>query len=426
MLQATTAVTAHGRRGVTKMLKGLPVVVCMQYSVPTVTTPQRTYSTALTPGLSVYRHNHRHTHGAQVRHYSTLQSDFETAVSRSKDTSAPRPDNNTMLQVYALYKQATSGPNTTDKPGMMDFVGKAKWQAWSDLKDMDKETAMKEYIGKINDIQGPPDAPKSASDPAPHVNENEGSGLVTYTTDNGVATVLMHKPAMPPSYFTDLGITFNNIANDPNVRAVVLKSAPGVKAFSYGLDVQTAAMEMGHLFTSNDKNHLLTLIRRWQDDITAIAKCPKPVVAAIHSYCLGGGVDVIAACDIRVSSADAVFSVREAKIGIVADLGSLQRLPPIIGDGHTRELALTACDIDAARAERIGLVNHVAASREETEAKALAIAQEMADNPANAVQGTKQVINYGQGKPIAEQLEYVAAWNSAFLDFQVVASLFKK
>ena len=96
--------------------------------------------------------------------------------------------------------------------------------------------------------------------------------------------------------------------------------------------------------------------------ITSVADCPKPVVAAVHGYCIGGGVDLITACDVRLASADAVFSVRETKVAIVADLGSLQRLPRIIGAGHVAELAFTGKDIDAARARAIGLVNDVYAA----------------------------------------------------------------
>ena len=86
-------------------------------------------------------------------------------------------------------------------------------------------------------------------------------------------------------------------------------------------------------------------VLRLQDSVTAVAQCPKPVIAAVHGYCIGGGVDLIAACDIRLASADAVFSVREAKVAIVADLGSLQRLPAIISAGHLAELAFTGKDI---------------------------------------------------------------------------------
>lgn len=101
------------------------------------------------------------------------------------------------------------------------------------------------------------------------------------------------------------------------------------------------------------------MIKRMQSGINAVADCRKPVVAAVQGWCIGGGVDLITATDIRYASADAKFSIREVKVAIVADMGSLARLPAIIGDGHLRELALTGKDIDAARAEKIGLVNDV-------------------------------------------------------------------
>ena len=117
-----------------------------------------------------------------------------------------------------------------------------------------------------------------------------------------------------------------------------------------------------------------------QASVTSVAECPKPVIAAIHGYCIGGGVDVVSACDIRVASADAVFSVRETKVAIVADLGSLQRLPRIIGKGHVAELALTGKDITAARAKEIGLVNDVAPDADAALAAARQLAAEIAAN----------------------------------------------
>ena len=154
---------------------------------------------------------------------------------------------------------------------------------------------------------------------------------------------------------------------------------------------------------------------RLQDSITAVARCPKPVIAAIHGYCIGGGVDLIAACDIRLGSADAVFSVREAKMAIVADLGSLQRLPAIVGAGHLAELAFTGKDITAERAKEIGLLNDVAADAEGVRKAALALAAEIAANSPVAVQGTKAVLAANEGRTVAEGLDYVATWNAGML-----------
>ena len=139
------------------------------------------------------------------------------------------------------------------------------------------------------------------------------------------------------------------------------------------------------------------------------------MIAAVHGWCIGGGVDLIAACDIRLASAEAQFSVRETKVAIVADVGSLQRLPAIIGKGHVAELAFTGKDITAARAEAIGLVNHVSADADAVLADARAMAAEIAANSPLAVQGTKAVLAACEDRTVAEGLDYVATWNAAFL-----------
>jgi enoyl-CoA hydratase len=146
-----------------------------------------------------------------------------------------------------------------------------------------------------------------------------------------------------------------------------------------------------------------------------VARCPKPTIAAVHGYCIGGGVDLISACDIRLASADAVFSVREAKMAIVADLGSLQRLPSILSAGHVAELAFTAKDISAARAKEIGLLNDVAADADGVLKAAYELAAEIAANSPLAVQGTKAVLAANEGKTVAQGLDYVATWNAGML-----------
>ncbi len=158
-----------------------------------------------------------------------------------------------------------------------------------------------------------------------------------------------------------------------------------------------------------------TEVHRLQDSVTAVARCPKPVIAAVHGYCIGGGVDLIAACDIRLASADAVFSVREAKVAIVADLGSLQRLPAIINAGHLAELAFTGKDITAERAKEIGLVNDVATDADGVLKAAHTLAAEIAANSPIAVQGTKAVLAANEGRSVAEGLDYVATWNAGML-----------
>lgn len=240
---------------------------------------------------------------------------------------------------------------------------------------------------------------------------------VSLRTEDHVAVVTLERTTMPPEFFTEIEALFRGISADPEVRAVVIRGAG--KAFSYGLDLPAAAQAMGHHFqgspTAAPRMELLAIIRRLQGAFDAVAACPVPVIAAVHGWCIGGGVDLIAACDIRLATTDAKFSVRETKIAIVADLGSLQRLPRLIGQGNTRELAFTGKDIGAARAREIGLINDVFEGPEALFAAAKSMAIEIAGNAPLTVRGVKQVLDLGEGKSIAEGLAYVAAWNSAFL-----------
>jgi enoyl-CoA hydratase len=235
-------------------------------------------------------------------------------------------------------------------------------------------------------------------------------------TRDAVATVTLELTTMPPRFFAELGETFRAFARDRALRAVVVR-ADG-KHFSYGLDLAAAAGELGEGLTGGLAATRMALhqrIRELQADLDAVAACPVPVVAAVHGWCIGGGVDLIAACDVRLATSDARFSVRETRIAIVADLGSLQRLPYIIGQGHTRELAFTGRDITAARAREIGLVNDVYETREALDEAAQGLAREIAANAPLTVRGVKRVLDHGQGRTVEEGLAYVAAWNSAFL-----------
>jgi enoyl-CoA hydratase len=152
-----------------------------------------------------------------------------------------------------------------------------------------------------------------------------------------------------------------------------------------------------------------------------VAECRKPVIAAIGGWCIGGGLDLASACDIRLCSSDARFSLREVKVAMVADIGSLQRLPHIIGEAHTREMAFTGKNIDASRALRIGLVSEVYDTQAALVEAARSLAREIADNPPLVVQGIKQVMNCRIDKTIADGLRYVATWNSAFLQSEDLA-----
>jgi enoyl-CoA hydratase len=126
-------------------------------------------------------------------------------------------------------------------------------------------------------------------------------------------------------------------------------------------------------------------------------------------------MDLTTACDIRLCSSDAVFSIRETRMGLVADVGTLQRLPAIIGAGHVAELAFTGADIDAARANEIGLVNRVEPDTDSLMASAIDLGQRIADNSPLVLEGVKRVLQANRGRTIEEALDYVAHWNSAYL-----------
>ena len=245
------------------------------------------------------------------------------------------------------------------------------------------------------------------------------SEVLSIERDGHLATLWLdsaeRRNAMGPDFWADLPVMMQEVADDDEVRAVVV-AARGPH-FSVGLDLKAMGGSIAGSSGSQVARARQTRaeVHRLQASITAVADCPKPVIAAVQGYCIGGGVDLIAACDIRLASADAVFSVRETKIAIVADLGTLQRLPGIVTKGHVAELAYTGKDISAERAAEIGLVNHVLPDADTCHKAAHELAAEIAANSPLAVQGTKAVLKASEGRSVAEGLDYVGVWNAAFL-----------
>lgn len=248
----------------------------------------------------------------------------------------------------------------------------------------------------------------------------EYKSLEVIKKDN-VAEVTLTGPgkgnAMGPDMFRDLPAVFSELDDDESIRAIIL-SGKG-DHFCYGLDLAAMMSELGPYLMgpqmADKRTKMLDTIRRLQKSATCIERCRKPVIAAINGWCIGGGLDLIAASDIRICSEETKFSLREVRVAIVADLGSLQRLPNIIGEGATRELALTGKDIDANRALSINLVSQIFPNKEVLLEEAHKMATQIAENPPLVVQGIKEVMNRSITKQIDEDLEYVAVWNSAFL-----------
>jgi enoyl-CoA hydratase len=230
-----------------------------------------------------------------------------------------------------------------------------------------------------------------------------------------IAWVFLNRPekknAMNPPAWQEIKQIFADIDKDPDVRAVII-AAKG-PCFSAGIDLIGMMPELPELMDPTQKGgvkwKLIPKIKDLQDAISCIEWCRKPVIAAIHNYCIGAGLDMTTACDIRLATEDAIFSLREAAVGFVADVGVLQRLPLIVGQGHARELAYTAKNISAARAKEMLLVNEVYADQATLMENAEKMALEIAANSPLAVQASKDVLNYGIGRTVDDGLNYVAS-----------------
>jgi enoyl-CoA hydratase len=248
------------------------------------------------------------------------------------------------------------------------------------------------------------------------------STVITLETDGPVATLWLDRPesrnALGSDFWRDLPLAARAVAHNREIRVLVV-AAKGPH-FTVGLDLKEFGghFSSGDAATSTAKHNAQTYenVRAMQASVTSLAKLAVPVIAAVHGYCIGGGIDVISACDIRLATSSATFSVRETKVAIVADLGTLQRLPRIVGAGHVAELAFTGKDIDAKRASDIGLINSLhGESAEEVYAAAVALAHEIAANSPLAVQGTKAVLAANEGRTVDEGLDFVARWNTMHL-----------
>jgi enoyl-CoA hydratase len=166
---------------------------------------------------------------------------------------------------------------------------------------------------------------------------------------------------------------------------------------------------------AHSREKLRALVLDLQDTVTAVERCRKPVIAEIHGACVGGGIDLITACDLRYCSQDAYFSIKEIDVGMTADVGTLQRLPKIVGEALTRELAYTGRNVKGEEAQEIRLVNRCYATREELAAGVAAIAASIAAKSPLAVRGCKEMITYARDHSVADGLNYIATWNAAML-----------
>ncbi|WP_312570644.1 crotonase/enoyl-CoA hydratase family protein [Stutzerimonas balearica] len=234
-----------------------------------------------------------------------------------------------------------------------------------------------------------------------------------------VAQVLIDRPekinAMNADFWAEIIDVFRWVDDTDEVRVVVLSGAG--PHFSSGIDLQLLAQVGAQLGKDVGRNaeQLRRKILSLQASFNAVDHCRKPVIAAIQGYCLGGAIDLISACDMRYCSADARFSIKEIDMGMAADVGTLQRLPRIIGDGMMRELAYTGRTLDGAEAQAIGLVNRVYENPKALTEGVNELARQIAEKSPLAIRGTKEMIRYMRDHRVDDGLEYIATWNAAML-----------
>jgi len=241
---------------------------------------------------------------------------------------------------------------------------------------------------------------------------------VAIEREGGVAHMTLAREdklnAMDGAMFVAIGEAFRTLGADPSVRCILL-SARG-RHFTAGLDLQYAGSQFAPAADpGRAAESRLRHIQWLQDCFTAAEEARPPVIAAIHGGCIGAGVDLACACDIRILAADAYFQVAEVDVAITADLGTLQRMTRLLPEGIVRELAYTGRRFAADEALRLGFVNRVEPDREAAVAAGLALARGIAAKSPLAVAGAKASLNYSRGRTVEEGLRHVAMWNAATL-----------
>lgn len=260
---------------------------------------------------------------------------------------------------------------------------------------------------------------------------------MTYTcfnveTSDRVAHVRMIRPeranSMIPEFWHELPEIIDQLSKGDEARVIVL-SAEG-RHFCSGMDLSVFAGnndvsmqgDSGHI--SRQRASFRTTALNLQRSFSCLEESRLPVLCAIQGACIGGGIDMVSATDLRYATKDAFFSIQEINIGMTADVGTLQRMPKLVPEGVVRELAYTGRNMPASEAKERGFVNEIYDDQDEMVDAVFAIAKEIASKSPMAIWGTKQTLNYGRDHSVADGLEYIATWNAAMFDPDDMAEAF--
>lgn len=241
--------------------------------------------------------------------------------------------------------------------------------------------------------------------------------------NNGVAHLVLNRPekrnSMVPEFWEELPAIVNDIDGNSKARVIVISSTG--PHFSAGMDL-SAFSQNSELGDAANKAARIThgakfidTASYFQQSFSALENCRIPVIAAIQGGCIGGGVDMATACDMRYATEDAFICIQEINIGMTADVGTFPRLVKLIPEGIVRELAYTGRRMPAAEARTAGLVNRVFSDQDTMLAEVMAIAEEIAKKPPLAIYGSKRMINYARDHSTADGLDYIAVWNASML-----------
>lgn len=237
--------------------------------------------------------------------------------------------------------------------------------------------------------------------------------------EKNVGQLIINRPekanSMTEDAWNELKLALQHCNENPEIRAIVFSGA-GERLFCAGIDLQ---MLMSTNTKTDDKcegrkrEKFRKFLLDFQEIVSLFEKIDKPVLSAIHGACIGGGLDMIAATDMRYCTKDAYFCIKEIDLGMVADIGTLQRLPKIIPDGLARELAYTGRNLSAEEALNCGLVNKVFSDKEAMMKEVTAIAELIASKSPLSIRGSKRNIVFSRDHAVAESLEFMANWNAA-------------
>lgn len=260
------------------------------------------------------------------------------------------------------------------------------------------------------------------SNSAPDLGQEGGQRAVRLSESAGIATLTFTHPkaAFGPTTWLETAQALGQLGQ---ARVLIVR---GERHFSVGLDVKATAPSIAAALSqpaATKHGAFKAVVDEMHAAIEGLAALPIPVIAAIDGWCIGAGLELAAACDIRLATHAARFSLPEVRLGIAADLGGLQRLPGIVGRGRAAHLALTAEPIDAATAERWGLVTELHADADALYARADALAAHLAALPPRALEGTKRTLN--GDLPHAQSLAAAVDWNAEHMTAEGLASALK-